>query len=67
MVGSLNIVQDRLSRSRMAGDPPDVAIAPRLGHVGLLEFNKAEEAIVEGVDAAKLAMPKLIDALAVLS
>jgi len=67
MVGSLNIVQDRLSRSRMAGDPPDVSIAPRLGHVGLLEFNKAEEAIAEGVDATKLALPKLIDALAVLS
>src|SRR5512146_2208962 len=38
MVGALNIVQDRLSRSRLAGDPPDVTIAPRLSHIGLLEF-----------------------------
>ena len=33
MVSSLNIIQDRLSRSRLAGDPPDVLLAPRLGHV----------------------------------
>jgi NTE family protein len=28
MSSSLNIVQDRLTRSRLAGDPPDVTIAP---------------------------------------
>ncbi len=48
MMSSINIVQDRLNRSRMAGDPADVSIEPRLGHIGLLEFDRAQEAILEG-------------------
>jgi NTE family protein len=40
MVSSLNIIQDRLSQSRLARDPSDVLLAPRLGHVGLLEFDR---------------------------
>ncbi len=67
MVGSLNIVQDRLSRSRLAGDPADVTIEPRLGHVGLLEFAKAEEAIDEGGQAVQRSMYRLVDALTVLN
>ncbi len=67
MVAALNIVQDRLSRSRLAGDPPDVMVSPRLGHVGLLEFEKAEECIEEGVRAMENAQPFLNDALAVLA
>ena len=46
--GSINIVQDRLTRSRMAGDPPDIVLAPRLSHIGLMEFYRAREAIAEG-------------------
>jgi len=45
MMGTLNIVMDRISRSRLAGDPPDVFVAPRIGHIGMLEFTKAEELI----------------------
>jgi len=67
MMSALNIVQDRLSRSRLAGDPPDVNIAPRLAHLGLLEFNKAEEMIREGEDAVERALPFLNHALKVLS
>lgn len=63
MIGSLNILQDRLSRSRLAGDPPDVTVAPRLGHVGLLEFEKAAEAIEEGRAAVKRVRPYIADAL----
>lgn len=48
MAGSINIVQDRLTRSRMAGDPPDIQIAPRLAHIRLMEFHRATEAIDEG-------------------
>lgn len=46
--GAINIMQDRITRARMAGDPPDVILAPRIGHIGLLEFNRAEEAIEGG-------------------
>lgn len=45
---AIDIVQDRITRSRMAGDPPDIVLTPRLGHIGLLEFYKAVEAIGEG-------------------
>ncbi len=45
---SINIFQDRITRSRLAGDPAEVLILPRLSHIGLLEFHKAAEAIEEG-------------------
>ena len=48
IAGSVNITQDRITRSRMAGDPPDIILSPKLAHVGLLEFYRAEEAINEG-------------------
>jgi NTE family protein len=65
MVQSLNIMLDRVARSRLAGEPPDVLVLPRLGHIGLLEFERAEEAISEGVNAAHRALPELADAVAV--
>lgn len=66
MASSLGVIQDRLSRSRLAGDPPDVTIAPRLGHIGLLEFDRAEEAIAEGEAATERALPFLQEALTIL-
>ena len=48
IAGSINITQDRITRSRMAGDPPDILLSPRLSHIGLLEFYRADEAISEG-------------------
>lgn len=66
MVSSLNIVQDRLTRSRLAGDPPDVHIKPRIGHIGMLEFEKAEEMIHEGEAAVERAMPEIKAATEVL-
>ena len=48
---SLTIMQVQITRSRMAGEPADVVIAPRLGHFGLLDFDKAQEAIAEGREA----------------
>ena len=66
MVSALNIVQDRLTRSRLAGEPPDVAINPRVGHIGLLEFHRASEVIEEGEAAVERAMPDIKAALSVL-
>jgi len=45
MASSLNIMQDRITRSRMAGNPPDVLLAPRLSGLGLMEFDQAAVAI----------------------
>jgi NTE family protein len=65
MVSALNIVQDRLSRSRLAGEPPDVIVNPRVGHIGLLEFHRAAELIDEGEAAVERALPDIKDALTV--
>lgn len=56
---SVNIMQMRITRSRMAGDPPELVIAPRLSHMGLLDFHRAREAIDEGYAAAQAALPAL--------
>lgn len=56
MMESFNIIQDRITRSRLAGDPPDVMIAPRLGHIGLFDFHRADEAIDIGANAADRAI-----------
>jgi len=48
IANSVNIVQDRITRSRLAGDPADVLLSPRLPHIGMLEFHRAAEAIEEG-------------------
>lgn len=66
MLGALNIIMDRLSRSRMAGDPPDVLISPRIGHVSLLDFDKADEMVRLGREAVLLATPYLDEALSIL-
>ena len=50
---SINIMQDRITRSRMAGDPPEVTLSPRLAHIRMLEFDKAEEVIVEGMNCVR--------------
>jgi NTE family protein len=53
MVEAFNIVQDRISRSRLAGDPPDIIIQPRLPDTGLFDFHRAEELIEAGVKATR--------------
>src|SRR6266478_8102564 len=63
MSSSLNIVQDRLTRSRLAGDPPDVTIAPKLGNIGLMQFDRAEESIAAGEQAVEHAAASLSEAL----
>ncbi len=66
MASALNILQDRLGRSRLAGEPPDVTIAPRVGHIGLLDFDCAEELIEQGEAAVERSMPFLQEALTIL-
>jgi NTE family protein len=63
MASAINIMQDRITKSRMAGDPPDVLISPRLGKLGLLEFDRADEAIAEGYDSVRRVLPAIQHAL----
>jgi NTE family protein len=45
MVEAFNIIQERISRARLAGDPPDLSLSPALGHIALTDFHRAAEAI----------------------
>ncbi len=62
---AINIFQDRITRSRLAGDPADVIIAPRLGDIGILEFGRAAEAMQHGADSVNEALPAIRRALAI--
>ncbi len=59
IAASLNIMQDRMTKQRLAGDPPDMLISPRLSQIGLLEFNRAAEAIEEGRQTMAFMIPLL--------
>ena len=63
MVSALGIMQDRMTRSRLAADPPDVHIKPQIGHIGLLEFEKGRELIAEGDAACERMIPTIRDAM----
>lgn len=59
IAASVNITQDRITRSRMAGDPPDILLQPRLAKIGLLEFYRAGEAIAAGEHALQKVLPDI--------
>lgn len=59
IASSVNIIQDRITRSRMAGDPPDILLSPKLSHIGLLEFYRASEAIIEGRACVQRMLPEI--------
>jgi NTE family protein len=66
MLDAFNITQGRISRSRLAGDPPDVMINARLGAVGLFDFHRAAELIAIGREAARRAMPAIRDNISLM-
>ena len=59
MAASINITQDFITRSRMAGDPPDIMLSPRLSQIGLLEFDRGQEAIDEGKKCVERLLPEI--------
>jgi NTE family protein len=59
MVEAFNIIQDRISRARLAGDPPDLSLHPKLGHIGMTEFHRADEAIRLGYEATAAQIAEL--------
>jgi NTE family protein len=67
MIDAFNIMQDRVTRSRLAGDPPDVLISPRMGKIGLFDFHRAKDAIAIGEQSAQRAVPEITEALAALT
>lgn len=59
LANSINIMQDYVTRARLAGEPPHVMLAPRLRDIGLMEFHRAAEAIVEGRYCVDQALPTI--------
>jgi NTE family protein len=63
MATSVKIMQDAITRQRLLTDPPDILVKPKLAHIGLMEFNRADEVIEEGKRAMDLQLPALRDLL----
>lgn len=61
---SVYIMQVRITRARMAGDPPDVLLTPKLGHLRLMDFHHAAECIDEGYRCAEKAAAQIEEQLA---
>ncbi len=60
LANSLNIMEDQITRTRLAGEPPHVMLAPQLGQIGPFEFHRAAEAIAEGRASLQQALPHLL-------
>jgi NTE family protein len=67
MMEAFNIIQDRITRARLAGDPPDLMIGPKLGKVGLFDFHRAAEAIDAGYEATRRQVPEIREMVAALA
>lgn len=60
MTTSIQVLENRLKRNRMAGDPPDVLLQPYCPQISTLDFHRAEEAIAAGKAAVEKKMDELI-------
>jgi NTE family protein len=67
MMDAINITQDRIARSRLAGDPPDILIAPKVGGVKLFDFHLASDTIALGARAAEKHLDEIIAAMRALA
>ncbi|KYG20196.1 phospholipase [Bradyrhizobium sp. AT1] len=67
MVDAFNIMQDRITRARLAGDPPDLLISPRVGQFGWFDFHRSEDLIAHGARAAERALESIQEAIDVLA
>jgi NTE family protein len=59
LANSLNIMQDHITRTRLAGEPPHILLVPRLHDIGWMEFTRAKELIAEGRTCVEQALPML--------
>ena len=59
MNSSISIMQDRITRARMAGDPPEISLTPHLGGMAILDFHRASEAIAEGEACVERMLPMI--------
>jgi len=67
MMDAINITQDRIARSRLAGDPPDITIRPKTGSIKLFDFHRADEAITAGAKATEAQLDEIRSAVRMLA
>jgi NTE family protein len=67
MMEAFQVMQDRITRSRLAGDPPDVMISPRVGRINLFEFHRARDIIALGAEAAEKSIDAIRESIAALT
>jgi NTE family protein len=58
LLNALNIMEDQITRSRLAGEPPHLLLAPRL-ELDPMDFHRAKDAIAGGYEAMEQAAPVL--------
>lgn len=59
LANSIDIMQDKITRSRLLGDPPHVLLTPRVGNLSIFDFDEAERAIEEGRRCARHALSEI--------
>jgi NTE family protein len=67
MVDAFNIMQDRITRARLAGDPPEMLISPRVGQIGWFDFHRADDLIAHGARAAERTIISIQEAIHILA
>lgn len=63
MASSISIMQTRIARSRLAGEPADVQLTPLLGELSLMDYHRGKDAIAEGRAAVERMLPAIEFAL----
>ena len=61
MVNTINITQDRIMRSRLAGDPPDLLLTIKASKFGLFEFHRADELVALGRATVRKAREEILE------
>ncbi|MGA7713851.1 MAG: patatin-like phospholipase family protein [Rhizomicrobium sp.] len=67
LANALDIMEDHITRARLAGEPPHVLLRPQLTNLNWMEFQRGREAIAEGracVERASLSLGKYFPELA---
>lgn len=60
MTSSVNIMQDRITRTRLAIEPAEILLRPQLDDFQLMDFHRAREAIAAGRACVEAAAPNLL-------
>ena len=64
LFGAIDIMQERISEQRLASEPPDVLLIPRLEPLGPFSYHRAALAIAAGRDVVALMLPTIHASLA---